>query len=87
MISNPYLFATSDIDLVACLIGEFTVVDTQPSPSNVGRVIFYFEETQEIKDYVANYRAKLIRVEPKAYYHQLRDVRSRINDTLDSQEL
>lgn len=77
------LYQTSDIDLVAALSLFSPIVQVQRSGTHQMRVIFYFEATDEVTEYVARYRRREALVEPKAYYYQLRDVRSQINDLLD----
>lgn len=78
-------FETSDIDLAAALAMTFKVLDATPSPSFPNRIIFGFDADDQLLAYVRKYRDKEVLVEPKAYYYQLRDIRSRINDLTDKQ--
>lgn len=77
-------FQTSDIDMVTALSLDFPIVDAKASTTNARRVIFSFEDTEEVRNYVKRYEDKEILVEPKRFYYQIRDIRSRINNLLDS---
>lgn len=79
------LFQTSDIDLITALSLIFPIIDIKTSSTNKMRVLFYFDATDELTDYVEQYRRREITVEPKQYYFQLRDIRSQINDLLDKE--
>lgn len=76
-------FQTSDIDLITALSLDFPIMDIKRSGNHRIRVIFFFEATDEVKGYVERYQKRQVLVEPKAYYTQLRDIRSQINNFLD----
>lgn len=79
------LFQTADIDLITALSLSFPIVKTQSSGTNRMRVLFFFEPTDELLDFVDLYHSGEITVEPKQYYYHLRDIRSQINEVLDKE--
>lgn len=74
------IYKTIDIDLVAALSLYHPIKKAERSRASNQRVIFSFEATDELMADVKSYRDREMAVEPQAYYFQLRNIRSQIND-------
>ncbi len=77
-------YETSEIDLAAFLSVYFPVRGTDKRIGGHGsiKVAFQFDKVQEVMEMVTQFREKRAKVEPMAYYFALREIRSRINETL-----
>lgn len=78
------LFKTTDLDLIAAIMLEgHVVVDAVPSTLNRYHVVFAFNASEELKDFVKRYRLRQVRVEPISYYDEIRRVRMQINQIIE----
>ena len=71
---NFYL--TSDLSLAATLSLFFPLVEIDKS--NYRKAVFSFHRSAELEQLVESYFQNSIKVIPRAYYNQLRDIKARL---------
>lgn len=70
------LFQSSDLALVSYLALLFPIESI--NKSNPKKTIFHFNQTEELDEQVQTYWRGMARVEPRAYFDELRRIKSRI---------
>jgi hypothetical protein len=75
-------YSTSDFPLVASL--SLFVPIVRLDASNVGRVVFYFEPTNQLYQLTNDYWNGDLRVDPLRFYSQLKTLKSRLRATIDA---
>lgn len=70
------LFQSSDLALVSYLALLFPIESI--NKSNPRKTIFHFNQTEKLDEQVQNYWRGEARVEPRAYFDELRRIKSRI---------
>lgn len=71
---NFYL--TSDLSLAATLSLFFPLIEIQRTSSR--KSMFVFERSAKLEELVEAYFHNAIKVVPRAYYNQLRDIKARL---------
>lgn len=71
---NFYL--TSDLSLAATLSLFFPLIEIQRTSSR--KSMFVFERSSKLEELVESYFHNAIKVVPRAYYNQLRDIKARL---------
>ena len=69
-------YLTSDLSLAATLSLFFPLVEIDKS--NARKAVFSFQRSIELENLVESYFQNAIKVVPRAYYNQLRDIKARL---------
>ena len=69
-------YLTSDLSLAATLSLFFPLVEIDKS--NARKAVFSFQRSAELENLVESYFQNAIKVVPRAYYNQLRDIKARL---------
>jgi len=69
-------YLTSDLSLAATLSLFFPLVEIDKS--NGRKAVFLFRKSAELEELVESYFQNAIKVVPRAYYNQLRDIKARL---------
>jgi len=69
-------YRSSDLALVACL--AISVPIEEIDRTDPKRAVFVFQDTDGVTELVGRYWAGKVRVEPRAYFEKLREIKSRI---------
>lgn len=73
--SNNY-FKTSDLSLTAAVSLSFPISSIEKTENR--RVWFFFQKSSELNNFVESYWSGDIRVEPQAFFNQLKNIKTRI---------
>ena len=74
--SNENLYETSDLALITTLSLYFPIESV--ARDNTKKVLFVFSRTQELDDLMGKYWAGKLRVEPQAFFNQIKIIKTRI---------
>lgn len=69
-------YLTSDLSLAATLSLFFPLIDIDKSGGR--KAVFLFQRSSELEKLVESYFQNAIKVVPRAYYNQLRDIKARL---------
>lgn len=69
-------YLTSDLSLAATLSLFFPLVEIDRSSNR--KAVFLFKRSTELEELVESYFQNAIKVVPRAYYNQLRDIKARL---------
>lgn len=75
-ITAPQFYKTSDLGLATSLSLFFPVKTIDRS--NPRKVLFVFEQTDELNDFVNKYWRSEITVEPQTFTNQIKNIKTRI---------
>jgi len=72
--SNFYI--SSDLALVTTVSLYYPIASVDKQ--NPGKVVFSFEETTSLKEFISKYYERKIKVEPRQYFDNLKALKGRI---------
>lgn len=75
-IKSTEFFISSDLSLATTASLFFPIVDIDKT--NPRKAEFVFKRTQKLDDFIDSYWEKELRVEPQAYFSQLKAIKTRL---------
>ena len=73
---KDYYYQTSDIALATTISLSFPLVRITPQSNS--KSIFVFERSKELEKLIEDYWSGILKIEPKAYFNQLKTIKTRL---------
>lgn len=73
---NNNYYQTSDISLATVISLSYPLTEIQPQSNN--KSLFVFKRIKELEKLVEDYWSGNLKVEPKAYFNQLKTIKTRL---------